>query len=172
MKIGKSESGKRALSKMQLSFQDKIIEVSCWVILAFSWILVLGSISKLPDTIPTHFNFKGEVDDFGNKYTLLILPVISTFMVIGLTRLSRFPHLLNYLVKITNENFQIQSSIAIKLLRFLKLIILFLFTWIEFSTIQVASGKSSGLGVWFLPVFLALIFIPLIYFIAKSFRNK
>jgi hypothetical protein len=42
------------------------------------------------------------------------------------------------------------------------------FTGISFQTIQQANGKANGLGVWFLPLTLVLIFMPLIYFVIKS----
>lgn len=39
--------------------------------------------NKLPDTVPTHWGVNGEIDDYGSKNTLLILP----FMLPGLTYL-------------------------------------------------------------------------------------
>jgi hypothetical protein len=39
-------------------------------------------------------------------------------------------------------------------------------------TIQNATGKAAGLGAWFLPLTLGLVFIPLIYFLVNSFKTK
>jgi hypothetical protein len=54
------------------------------------------------------------------------------------------------------------------MIRFLKLILVLVFAGISFQTIQQANGKADGLGSWFLPLTLALIFMPLIYFVIKS----
>jgi hypothetical protein len=56
------------------------------------------------------------------------------------------------------------------MIRYLKLIIVVIFGLIEFKTIQNANGQADGLGIWFLPMTLGLIFIPLIYFVVKLFK--
>jgi hypothetical protein len=33
------------------------------------------------------------------------------------------------------------------------------------------NGQTKGLGVWFLALTLGMIFIPLIYFVVKSFKT-
>jgi hypothetical protein len=58
------------------------------------------------------------------------------------------------------------------MLRYLKLIIVFIFGLITFKTINYANGDKDGLGVWFLPLTMGLIFIPMIYFLIKSFQSK
>jgi hypothetical protein len=50
--------------------------------------------------------------------------------------------------------------------------IVVIFGIITFKTIQNANGQADGLGVWFLPLALGLVFIPLAYFIVKSFKKK
>jgi hypothetical protein len=58
------------------------------------------------------------------------------------------------------------------MIRFLKLILVLVFAGISFQTIQQANGTGEGLGLWFLPLTLVLIFVPLIYFVSKSFQTK
>ena len=58
------------------------------------------------------------------------------------------------------------------MLRYLKLVLVLVFGGIAFKTIQTATGESSGLGAWFLPLTAGLIFIPLIYFVIKSIKEK
>jgi hydrogenase-4 membrane subunit HyfE len=54
----------------------------------------------------------------------------------------------------------------------LKFIIVIIFGLIAFKTIQNASGEADGLGIWFLPLTLGLIFIPLTYYIIKTLKIK
>ena len=61
---------------------------------------------------------------------------------------------------------------ATRLIRYLKLIVVLVLGLITFRTIQNANGDSEGLGIWFLPLIIGLIFIPLTYFIFKSLKVK
>ena len=59
------------------------------------------------------------------------------------------------------------------MLRYLKLVLALVFGGIELMTIQHATRKAAGLGAWFLPLTLVLVFLPLIYFVVKSVQaNK
>ena len=51
-----------------------------WILACIPLIIVLLFIPELPDTIPAHYDFKGNVDRFGSKYELLILPVVTIGM--------------------------------------------------------------------------------------------
>ena len=158
--------------KLELTTADKIFESIGWFLIIAIWGLTITNYSNLPDTIPTHYNGAGQADGFGGKATILTLPLIATILFIGLTILNKFPHVFNYPANITQDNAFRQYTNATRLIRYLKLIIVFIFGLIEFKTIQNASGKADGLGVWFLPMTMGLIFIPLIYFVIKSFKTK
>ena len=152
---------------------DKLVELLGWLILLTLWGWTFTHYSALPDTIPTHFNAAGEADGFGSKASIIGLPVIATLLFIGLTVLNRYPHIFNYPAAITQDNALRLYTLATRMLRYLKLVLVLVFGRIEFMTIQHATGKGAGLGVWFLPLTLVLIFIPLIYFVIKSLQaNK
>ena len=57
-----------------------------------------------PDIIPTHYNFKGEVDAYGSKNTVFILLPIVLITYIGIAVLSKFPQVYNYPVEINQSN--------------------------------------------------------------------
>jgi uncharacterized membrane protein len=158
--------------KLELTTADKIFESIGWFLIIAIWGLTITNYSNLPDTIPTHYNGAGQADGFGGKATILTLPLIATILFIGLTILNKFPHVFNYPTNITQDNAFRQYTNATRLIRYLKLIIVFIFGLIAFKTIQNANGKADGLGVWFLPMTMGLIFIPLIYFVIKSFKTK
>jgi uncharacterized membrane protein len=129
---------------------------------------VYYSYRLLPDTIATHFNARGEPDDYGNKSAIFFLPAMGLFVYGLMTLINRTPHLFNFPVRITPQNAMRQYTLAIRMLRILKLVIILLFFFISRATI-VSAGGSGGLGLWFMPVFLSLVFIPLIvYFVMAS----
>ncbi len=57
----------------------------------------------LPDQIPGHFNGLGEVDRWGSKYEIIILPIIGVFIFALMSLLEKAPHMHNY-PKRLNEN--------------------------------------------------------------------
>lgn len=151
---------------------DKLVELFGWLILLTLWVLTITHYSTLPDTIPTHFNGAGEADGFGRKASIIGLPLIASLLFIGITVLNRYPHIFNYPTAITQDNALRQYTLATRMLRYLKLVLALVFGGIEFMTIQNTTGKAAGLGVWFLPLTLVLIFIPLIYFVIKSVQSN
>jgi uncharacterized membrane protein len=158
--------------KIQLTPSDKVLELLGWGVLLALWIWTGTSYSNLPDTIPTHFNAAGEADGFGRKASIVGLPIIATLLYIGLTLLNRYPHIFNFPTPITQDNALKQYTNATRMIRYLKLILVLVFTGISYQTIQQANGTGEGLGLWFLPLTLVLIFMPLIYFVIKSVQAK
>lgn len=158
--------------KIELTTTDRILEITGWASLAVLWIVTLFYFRLLPETIPTHFNAAGIADDHGPKASVFILPAIGTILFIGLTILNRFPHIFNYPVKITPENRLRQFTMATRLVRVLKVSMLVVFILIIWSASAAAINKSNSIGIWFTPVILAIVFIPLGYYIYRSFKAK
>ncbi|PYG89954.1 uncharacterized protein DUF1648 [Ruminiclostridium sufflavum DSM 19573] len=132
---------------------------------AFSW-------PNLPDTVPVHFGFSGQADGYGNKSSLLFLLPVILILYTGLSLLQKFPHIYNYIVEITQKNALTQYTCAIRMMRVLKLIIVIIFSYIQFQSIRAASTGTTSLGLWFLPVVLVLLFGTLGFYLKASVRNK
>lgn len=162
----------RQKMKIELTTIDKTLEILGWLSVFAIWGLTIVNFSKLPDIIPIHYNGTGEPDGFGGKTTILTLPLVATIIFVGMTILNKFPHIFNYPTNITKNNALQQYTNATRMIRCLKLIIVVVFGAIVFKTIQTANGQVNGLGTWFLLTILGLVFIPLIYFMIKSFKTK
>ena len=151
---------------------DNLLELTSKIILVLMWGLTLYAILKLPTTIPTHFNALGQADGHGNKLTILILPAFATVIYFGLSQLKMHPHIFNYMIKITENNAQKQYTIATRMLRFLNLTILLIFSLLILFIYFTAIGVTNGLGFWFLPLTFGLLLIPTILTISQSFKKK
>ena len=162
--------GGRPKVKLDLTNTDKVIEFTGLTLLIGIWILAILSFSDLPESIPTHFNGAGEADGFGERTNIFVLPIIGTILFIGLTLLNKNPHIFNYPKTITNENALNQYSNATRMIRVLKLIIIFVFGLILVRTLQNTNGNADGIGTWFLPLTIGLFVIPTLYFLIKSMK--
>jgi uncharacterized membrane protein len=154
--------------KLELTIADKIIELVGWISIVLVWIFTTTHFNQIPDIIPIHFNGAGQADGFGGKATIFTLPIISTLLFLLLTWLNNFPQLFNFPTNITKENALQQYIFATRLIRYTKVIVVVIFGMIEFKTIQNVNGKADGLGIWFLPIAIGMIFIPLIVYVIIS----
>lgn len=156
----------------EFSAADRILEIAGWAVLLIFWIFTVNGFMTLPDVIPTHFDAAGHPDNTGHKITILIIPVAATILYSGMTLLNRYPHIFNFVVGITEENALRQYRIATRMIRYLKFILVIIFFYIAWIMQSVATGISPGLGIWFVPVTMVLVFVPLIFFIVQSIRMK
>src|SRR5690625_6766841 len=61
-----------------------VLFIGSMVYLLFVW-------QSLPSEVPAHYNALGEVDRWGSKWEMLILPIIATVLWIGMTILEKYP---------------------------------------------------------------------------------
>jgi uncharacterized membrane protein len=127
---------------------------------------------KLPATIPSHFNGTGAPDEYSGKDSFLFLPGVSIFVYILLSLIVLIPHQFNYTIKITPANALRQYALAIRLIRYLKAAVIWLFFYSSYAIVRVAEGKASGLGLWFLPVVLGGLLVPVVVYFFAAFRNR
>lgn len=155
-----------------LSTTDKTIEFLGWLSILVIWSFTTTNYINLPDTIPTHYDASGQADEFGGKATILILPLVATVMFAGLTIVTRLPRVFNYQAGTTKEDAHRQHTIAAKVIRYLKFMIVVIVGVITFYIIQTSKGKAEGLEIWFLPVVIGSILILLTYFLVKLFKKS
>lgn len=136
------------------------------------WVFLLTNFSDMPEVIPQHYNAYGKADGFGSKSNLFILAGIASILNIGLSVLKKYPHRFNYPIEITKENEIRQYAIATRMLRFVKLILVLIFSSLIIKTILIAKVGSLELGSWFLPIALSCLIGSIAYFLILSFRSK
>ena len=163
----------RPLIKITKDKTDWILDVLTAIGFIFIWIYSFIYFSKLPETIPTHFNIKGEIDDYGSKYTLFILPMVVTFVFVLFRILYNYPHKFNYIVKITEEKAEKQYRLALRVMRIILMNIVILFGFIVTKVVDGANQKSSTLDWWFIPLLEISMIAPIVYMaIASGSSNR
>ena len=69
-----------------------------------SFAVAFWIIANTPENIPLHFNAQGEIDRWGESWTIIGLPLIALVLYGLLTLIQHRPQWSNYPVKIPNEN--------------------------------------------------------------------
>lgn len=157
--------------KIPLAPIDVSLEAATVSLLVVLWAYALISYSSLPEIVPTHIDFKGEVDGTGNKTTIWFLMGITTFVTIGIHILTRLPHIHNYMVEITEDNAAHNYQMSSRMLRFVNILTLLLLAYVCYSIIQKAYGNGFFLESALLYIIIAyavLMPIVLIVFMLKN----
>ncbi len=136
--------------------------------------MLISDYPDLPEKVPSHFAADGTPDGWSGRGMVLLLPAVAGVVYLLLTVLSRFPQIYNYPFRVAPGTERAHFAAARRLVIRLKAAIVLVFGYITWATIQTAHGEATGLGLWFAPVFLLLIFGAIgVYFltarrIAKS----
>lgn len=151
---------KRPVVTIELDKWDIWLETTAWTFLILLWIYPLQQYASLPEQIPTHFGFNGNADDYGNKQSILLLPIIATVINIGLSVLSHYPERFNYTSTLTPENAMHQYRTATRILRCARIIVSCIFSFIVYRIIAGTKNGDTSLGTSFVPWILGIAMIP------------
>ncbi|MFJ7733249.1 DUF1648 domain-containing protein [Lysinibacillus sp. NPDC097231] len=139
-------------------------------VLSILYIIVMWG--KLPEEIPAHFNSAGEVNRWGSKMELFILPFIGIFLWILMGLLEKAPHMHNYPARLNENNVEAFYLNSRKILNQVKNICLLIFAGISIQMVRISLGEVETIGWWFLPVVLIVTAIPIIRGIVATFKIK
>lgn len=162
----------RPILKLPKTKSEKIwdyIGGSIFILSIFYIILAWG---KLPDEIPGHFNGMGEVDRWGSKIELFILPFIGLFLWIVMGLLEKAPNMHNYPSRLNESNVTAFYLNSRKILNQVKNICLIIFAFISIQMVRIGLGEVNSLGWWFLPIVLIVVLIPIIKGFITSSKIK
>lgn len=133
---------------------EKRIEWLTLMLLIFMTIYAIWSFFGLPETIPTHFNARGEADGFGSKATIFATPGIALFTYLIFHFVGKMsPESYNYPITITEENKTFQFTLSRIFLKVMNLWTMILMAYITWAIVHSGLGGESvfnPLGLWIL----------------------
>jgi uncharacterized membrane protein len=151
--------GKRPGIRINLTPIDYFVEIIGAIGIVCLILIPVYFYNDLPGQIPKHFNALGQVDSYGNREIIWLLPAVGLFLYVGLTILNKFPFAFNYPKSVTNDNTERLYTLGTRTVRLLKVIVVLSFVFLNFKTIEIALNKSTEIGKFYLPIFLAVLII-------------
>jgi uncharacterized membrane protein len=146
----------------------KVVEMITLVILMTMIISPMVLWRTLPSKLPMHYNALGEIDRWGSKLELVIMPVIGLLMYGFMTLVSAFPSAWNMPVTITRENRSRVYQCTKSMLVLMKLEVIVLFAYLEYVIMNQQELAGSFLGVVLITVFGTILFFFIrIYKVAR-----
>ncbi len=149
------------------------LELVAFLLLIFIIWYTYNNFPSLPDAIPTHFNLEGTADGWGRKGEIFIIAGTGIFTYLLITgvgvalSLVKDPKTLinlpNFIKdRISSEKAEDLRNIMVRCLYAMKLLIMSLYAFLVYGSIQTALNNWSGLGYWpvvFIPLILGLAFL-------------
>lgn len=130
-------------------------------------VLVCVMSSKLPEQIPTHYNFLGEVDGWGHKSTIWWIVGFQVLQFIVLGCLSRYPQYYNYPIKVTDENRERLYCSAANFVSYLALALSIFLAYIVAVLLQLV---PISVGLVLLYLFFSMFVVPM-YYIYRTVKH-
>ena len=123
----------------------------------------------LPQRIPVRFGPTGSPNAWGDRNMLLFLLATTIVMAVLLTISESYQRLINIPVKVDRDSPAVRRLLR-SLVIAMKAVIMVSSVWIIDLTMRTAVGEANGLGRVFVPVFLAAVGAPIIYYVVKLAR--
>jgi hypothetical protein len=136
-----------------------------------TWRAFLGP-DHLPSRVPLHFDAAGNPDGWGTPATLLFFPGIAVFIYLLFTVVTRFPSAFNYPVRVTPQNRVRLEELALGMIAWLKVELIWLFAAIQWSIVEAARRHFNVAPAGFMPIALIAVFATVGWHIAAMFRTS
>ncbi|SDL94122.1 DUF1648 domain-containing protein [Chryseobacterium taihuense] len=138
-----------------------VFDIINLALLMILWWITIKNYKILPPVIPTHFDFEGKADRFGNKKFVYLMPIFGAVAYLGFTTVLNYPEAVNFPVEITDQNRDHQISIMIFFMKWLLTLVLIIFLNNQDYMIRYSFNENVKTRIPFwLP--LVLIFLSLI----------
>ena len=122
----------------------------------------------VPDNPPTHYDFYGNADGWGNNKTVILMPLVLAWFIFGLMSLvEQFPSAWNTIDGIRPANMPRALRLSKTLLGITKCAITLNFAWVSF-----CSARGADLGALTMPLFLGGLFVPMLVILVQLFRLR
>jgi uncharacterized membrane protein len=141
-------------------------------LLLILWCFTCWMYMHAPEKVPMHFNAKGDVDSYGGKISLFLLPLIGTIIFVGLHYLAKVPYIYNYPFTITEKNFAIAYKSASSMIHLIKFLIVTLFAVILHMIYRATNNESTTIYTVVLIIILISITVVPIIFASRNAKEK
>ena len=144
--------------------QDWLLEILSIVGLVGVFIYTAYYFRRLPEVIPVNFDAQGSPGDTGSRLTIWIIPAICLLINVLLPKGVRQFGLVSsprFLKRVFTQN---QFNGRIRLLRYNKTVLTWGLFYLTASSIRITLHSGNGIGDWFIPVFLAALILPMLYY--------
>ena len=160
----KRDLGNTGFNQDIILFADTCLVSSCMLL---AYVIVLVCIwSRIPGTVPTHFNAAGIADSYGGKGILWIEVIVAAVILLLLSLIEKVPSIWNFPVAVTEENKERLYKIALVMLGAIKILTTGLFIDVGVSSLV------TRFPVWPMYIMLGAMVIVIVVAVVQMIRAK
>jgi uncharacterized membrane protein len=126
--------------------------------LVFSVAVVADFYSRLPERIATHFNAEGVANGVGAKSILWVLVGVAVLLYVTLTMIEGLSRVVRLQRPLALEREKVVLAESMAMVGWVKVVICWMFAYLCLAMVRNGMGLQVGLGAWFLPVTLVVVF--------------
>jgi uncharacterized membrane protein len=126
--------------------------------LVFAAAVVADFYSRLPERIATHFTGAGAANGFGARSTLWVLVGIAFLLYATLSAISFVPRVVSLKRPLAPEREKVVLAESMAMVGWIKVEVCWMFAYLCLAMVRNGMGLQAGLGTWFLPVTLVVVF--------------
>ncbi|GLO67199.1 MULTISPECIES: DUF1648 domain-containing protein [Oceanobacillus] len=152
---------------------ERGIHIITYTFLGLLYLFVTLQYSSLPDQIPAHYNFNGEITRTMSKGGIWIFPIITTIFSFVFSFMCKIPYMSNYPVKVTEENAEPVYKEGRLMLATLGLFLVLFMSSTVWQTINDAQHEQIVSETpWLIKGLMIGILIHIIYFFIRIRKHK
>lgn len=141
------------------------------LVLAFLPLFFYGSIGQ-DARVPIHYDALGRVDGYGSRSDLWTPALVASAFYVVFTVIERFYRSFNFPVRVTQANAEALYRLGIRLIRFMKPLLMFIMAYLNISSLAVVMGWNIGLNGFVMAALVISMFALIAYFMAKMYRLR
>ncbi len=166
----KKDKSKQIKIAFQLDQWGLIMLWTSVLIMMICLLYVNWNYASLPERIPIHFDFTGNIDGYGPKSFLLIFSLLMMLTISGILWLAFYPERFNYPKMITDKNRMAQYQNGSNLLLWTALSCSVLLLLIDMQMIHIAKGLAPNDYMAMIIINMILMMLGIAYFVRRSFQ--
>jgi uncharacterized membrane protein len=137
--------------------------------LVFAAAVVADFYSRLPERIATHFNGEGVANGFGARSTLWVLVGIAFLLYAALSAISLAPRVVSVKRPLAPERERVVLAESMAMVGWIKAEMCWMFAYLCLAMVRNGMGLQLGIGAWFLPVTLLVVFGTCGFYLVRIF---
>ena len=146
--------------------ENKLLKILSLCTVIFSFAVLLLNWSQMPAQVPMHYNAAGEIDRFGSKWELLMVPIMEIVIYLLLQLSINHPNFWNIPFEVSEEKKpQVYACMALMLEK-LRLICL---CWFAYMTLCSIHGQN--ISIFSLMIFFPLLILILVIDMRRAYRK-
>ncbi len=133
-----------------------------------TWIFIFVRWGDIPNQIPMQTDYSGNVTRWGDKSSIIVLPLILLALFVFMTFIEKKPKLWKKRIAFKKVDYSnpVLAGITRNMMTHLKFMLVLLF-----STITIFATFAASVPVWLVFTFIGLIVVSIIFYTVKMMRN-